>query len=82
MNEEMKRFFENDKLYMELMKLYGECDDEGVMRYFDADSEKNMKKKITVLKRLNKGEDPDEIGQDYFDILEKLPSKSRKGASW
>jgi len=82
MNEEMKKFFENDRLYAETMWLYGECDDEGVMRYFDADSEKNLRKKIEVLKKLNNGESPEDIGKDYYEILEKLPDGDKYRGTW
>lgn len=82
MDESMRKFFENDRLYMEAMRLYGECDDEGVMRYFDADSEKNLRKKIKVLKKLNDGESPEEIGDDYYEILEKLPDGDKGRGSW
>lgn len=82
MDESMRKFFENDRLYMEVMRLYGECDDEGVMRYFDADSEKNLRKKIKVLKKLNDGVSPEEIGADYYEILENLPDGDKNRGSW
>jgi len=80
--DEFKREVAHNKLYSEVLRLYAICADEGVERYFDVDSEKNLGEKKRVLKLLNAGKDPDEIGRAYFDILEKLPHGGREGASW
>ena len=44
--------------------------DDGVREYFDLESDKMLGKKIKVLSALINGKGVDEIGKDYFDILE------------
>ena len=44
--------------------------DDGVRLYFDPESDKMLKKKVRVLTDIMNGESPEDIGKDYFDILE------------
>ena len=44
--------------------------DDGVREYFDLESDKMLGKKIKVLSALIDGKGADEIGKDYFDVLE------------
>lgn len=73
-----------DALKEEVGKLYSECSDfdDGVSLYFDVSSDKMLEKKARVLKRLLKGDTPEEIGKDYFDILEGFDqSKVKEGTA-
>ena len=67
--EKIERY---EKLSREVEELWGECTDRGVEAFFDLYSDKLLSKKVKVLKALNDGKSPDEIGKDYYDILEKL----------
>lgn len=51
-------------------ELLRDCVDIMIVQYFDIESDKMLDKKISVLERLRKGEQPDEIGDDYYAILE------------
>jgi len=68
--EKMK---EKTMLRLQMEDLILECTDEGVEHYFDFESDKKLKKKVHVLKKLVDGEDFQNFMQDYLDILEKLP---------
>ena len=59
-------------LWDDVSSLYYECEknDDGVSKYFDSDSVKMLEKKKKVLQALIDGKKPEEIGQDYLDILE------------
>lgn len=62
---------EIDKYY-EMIKLFMDCDDVLVQRFFDRDSYEYLDLKIKVLKLLNDGKKPTEINE-YYDILELYP---------
>lgn len=60
------------KIWNENISLYGKCRkiDDGIDKYYDMDSVKMLEKKKKVLRALIDGKKPEEIGQDYLDILE------------
>lgn len=60
------------KLWSEVLALYSECKvkDDAIKEYFDTDSVKMLETKKKVLQALIDGKQPDEIGRDYWDILE------------
>ena len=64
---------EHERLYDAVLDQRAACTDEGVYKFFDMESEKMLRKKLRVLQALNDGKDKEEIGDDYFAILEKLP---------
>ena len=68
--EKMK---ERAMLRNQIEDLLVECTDEGVEHYFNFESDKKLKKKVSVLKRLVNGEDFENYMEDYLDILEELP---------
>lgn len=68
----IQRQIKIEQLRDELYGLLLDCTDEGVEQYFNFESDRMLEKKIRVLKRLNNGEGPDDIGKEYFDILENL----------
>ena len=68
----IERKIKNEKLRQEILNLLFSCDDEGVEHYFDFESDKMLEKKVRVLKALNEGKDPEDIGKEYFEILENL----------
>ena len=55
-----------------MVELLADCDDIGVQEFFNFESDRLLAKKVRVLKDLNDGKDPEEIGKDYYDILENL----------
>lgn len=61
-----------DELGWEVTRLAGECEtfDDGIRGFFDYRSNKMRTKKKKVLQALIDGKAPDEIGNDYWDILE------------
>jgi hypothetical protein len=75
-NEEAMRYIDSVekqyKLWQEVLDLWSECDlfDEAIRGYFDISSQKMLKKKKKVLEARKAGKSPDEIGKDYWDILE------------
>lgn len=74
--EKAKRIERLYDLHAEVMELAAKCDiEEDVVHYFDWDSMKNLELKKKVLTRILNGEGPDEIGDDYYKILEKYPKK-------
>lgn len=75
--EMMKR---RERLRSEMLELLPEVSDidEGVAEYFDIESDKMLSKKIRVLRELKDGKSVEEIGKDYFDILEKFDKGSVK----
>ena len=73
---------EKMKLYDEVMELLDELDTQGdelVMRFFDVDSMRNLRKKKGVLQSILDGKTHEEIGKDFLDILEKIPEEFYKG---
>ena len=60
------------KLWSLIDDLYAEVADfdDGVKQYFDLESMEMPEKKAKVLSALADGKSPEEIGKDYFDILE------------
>lgn len=73
LNEWARKLAERAKLYDAVLDQRAACTDEGVYKFFDMDSEKMLRKKLRVLQALNDGKNKEEIGDDYFAILEKLP---------
>lgn len=72
--DEMKRrqaIEEKHNLYIEVMQLLAECNDDEVIRWFDDESYKYLKLKKKILTALNNGEDSEQFGDDYYKILEK-----------
>lgn len=63
---------ERDKMGSEVSDLWMECEtfDDGIRDFYDLHSDKLMFKKKKVLQALIDGKAPDEIGKDYWDILE------------
>ena len=61
-----------NKISNEVNKLWMECEtfDDGIRFCYDMNSDKMMFKKKKVLQALIDGKAPDEIGKDYWDILE------------
>lgn len=78
--EEIQREVHLEKLHDEVVDLFVECAfmDEGVARYFDMESMKNLSMKKRVLTRIKNGEHGPDIGAEYFDILEDIP-RDKKG---
>ena len=66
------QLIQRDKLRDEMARLLFDCDDIGVEEFFEFESDAMLEKKIKVLKALNEGKSPDEIGKEYYDILENL----------
>ena len=69
-----------DKLRKKVIELYDSVAmfDDVVAGLFDVDSDKMMEKKYRVLKALDEGKNPEEIGKDYLDILEKIDKDALK----
>lgn len=72
-----------DRLKGLVYELYEEVEefDDAVSMYFDPESDKMLKKKVRVLKALKDGKGPEEIGKDYFDILEGFDQNIPNGTT-
>lgn len=70
-SKEMEKQRQLRRKVEELYEEVAETDDK-VREYFDLESDAMMEKKFKVLNALSKGKSPEEIGDDYFDILEGL----------
>lgn len=70
--DEIKEMAKQARLWQKVAELYDEVAmfDDGVREYFDLESDEMLEKKFKVLNALSKGEPPEDIGKDYFDILE------------
>lgn len=70
--DEIKEMEKQARLWQKVAELYDEVAmfDDGVREYFDLESDEMLEKKFKVLNALSKGESPEDIGADYFDILE------------
>lgn len=70
--DEIKEMEKKSRLWDKVEELRSEVADfdDGVRGYFDITSDAMLDKKFKVLNALSKGKSPDEIGKDYFDILE------------
>jgi hypothetical protein len=70
--DEIKEMAKQARLWQKVAELYDEVAmfDDGVREYFDLESDEMLEKKFKVLNALSKGESPEDIGKDYFDILE------------
>ena len=66
------RMEKQDTLWHEVMELYSKCElfDEAIRNFFNISSRKMLVKKKKVLQEVIDGKSPDEIGKDYWDILE------------
>lgn len=73
-----EKMAKRQRLKQKVYELYEECEefDDGVRMYFDTVSDKMLGKKVKVLSQLIEGKSPDEIGKDYFDILEGFDKES------
>ena len=69
---DMEKWVKMHELHDEVLKLYYDVDDEVVEEFFDVESMKNLKKKKRVLQMIKDGKGKEDIGKDYYDILEKL----------
>lgn len=75
-DEEFKKEKEKQKkirkFWNENVKLFRECReiDDNIKSYYDMESLTMLEKKRKVLQALIDGKKPNEIGQDYWDILE------------
>ena len=52
------------------------CGDSVMRKFFDPDSDKMLDTKIDVLERLTKGESPEDIGENYYRVMENYPRDS------
>ena len=71
--ENLQKELAKSELYEQVMLEYLKCGDETVKKWFDIDSEKNLKKKLKVLRDINAGKDVS--GKDYREILELAASE-------
>lgn len=74
--ERAKKWIEQSRKLSEVGRLYMNCTDSGVEKYFDTESTRMLNKKIRVLKAINGGKKVPE--EDYYSILEKMP-KDKNG---
>lgn len=67
-----------DRMEKKVYELFAEVSefDDGVANFFDLGSDKMLGLKIKVLSALKDGKSPEEIGKDYFDILEEFDQES------
>ena len=70
--DEIKEMERKSRLWDKVVELYDEVADfdDGVRKYFDIESDRMLEKKFKVLNALSEGKSAEELGKDYFDILE------------
>ena len=69
--EEAEKQFKKDYCENILMDL----DDDFVRAFYDRESDEKLELKVRVLEALADGKKPEELGEDYKAILERLPKR-------